>query len=64
MEACGGAQHWARALTKIGHQFKLMSAKLVKAFNIGNKNDPAEDEIPGSKGGVHIEKFELPARAG
>lgn len=42
MEACGGAQHWARALTKMGHQVKLMPAKFVKAFNIGNKNDPAD----------------------
>ncbi|RQR44457.1 IS110 family transposase [Burkholderia sp. Bp9126] len=42
MEACGGAQHWARQLTKMGHQVKLMPPKFVKAFNIGNKNDPAD----------------------
>jgi transposase len=42
MEACGGAQHWARALSKMGHKVKLMPAKFVKAFNIGNKNDPAD----------------------
>jgi transposase len=42
MEACGGAQHWARQLTKMGHKVKLMPAKFVKAFNIGNKNDPAD----------------------
>jgi transposase len=42
MEACGGAQHWARELTKLGHQVKLMPARLVKAFNIGNKNDAAD----------------------
>jgi len=42
MEACGGAQHWARRLTEMGHQVKLMPAKFVKAFVIGNKNDPAD----------------------
>src|ERR1700754_4374447 len=42
IEACGGAHHWARELAKMGHQVKLMPAKYVKAFNIGNKNDPAD----------------------
>ncbi|CAH2784596.1 MAG: Mobile element protein, partial [uncultured Caballeronia sp.] len=42
MEACGGAQHWARRLMEMGHQVELMPAKFVKAFNIGNKNDPAD----------------------
>jgi transposase len=42
MEACGGAQHWARELTKQGHEVKLMPAHFVKAFNIRNKNDAAD----------------------
>lgn len=42
MEACGSSQHWARELMKLGHQVKLMPAKFVKAFNIGNKNDAAD----------------------
>src|SRR4051794_19260808 len=42
MEACGGAQHWARRLIEMGHQVKLMPAKFVKAFVMGNKNDPAD----------------------
>jgi transposase len=42
MEACGGAQHWARELVKLGHEVKLMPARLVKAFNIGNKSDAAD----------------------
>ena len=42
MEACGGSQHWARRLIEMGHQVKLMPAKFVKAFVIGNKNDPVD----------------------
>jgi len=42
MEACGGAQHWARRLKEMGHQVKLMSGKAVKAFVCGNKNDAAD----------------------
>src|SRR3546814_1259959 len=42
MEACGGAQHWARSLMTMGHQVRLMPARFVKAFNIGNKNDAAD----------------------
>ncbi len=41
MEACGGAQHWARS-QEMGHQVKLMAAKHVKAFVSGNKNDVAD----------------------
>lgn len=42
MEACSGAQHWARRLIEMSHQVRLMPAKFVKAFNIGNKNDAAD----------------------
>ncbi len=42
MEACGGSQHWARALQKLGHEVKLMSAHMVKPFVGGNKNDAAD----------------------
>lgn len=42
MEACGGAQHWARELVKMGHEVKLMPGKAVKAFVHGNKNDVAD----------------------
>ena len=42
MEACGGSQHWARRLGELGHEVKLMSGKMVKAFLSGNKNDAAD----------------------
>lgn len=42
MEACGGSQHWARQLEKMGHEVKLMGGKMVKAFVCGNKNDAAD----------------------
>jgi transposase len=42
MEACGGAQHWARRLMEMGHRVKLMPGKAVKAFVCGNKNDAAD----------------------
>lgn len=42
MEACGGSQHWARKLQELGHEVKLMSGKMVKAFLSGNKNDAAD----------------------
>jgi transposase len=42
MEACGGAQHWARKLIKLGHQVKLLKGKFVKSFVMGNKGDAAD----------------------
>ena len=39
MEACGGAQHWARRLLALGHGVRLLPAKMVRPFVSGNKND-------------------------
>lgn len=39
IEACGGAHHWARELTKLGHEVVLLNARYVKSFVVGNKND-------------------------
>ena len=39
MEACGGAQHWARRLMALGHAVKLLPAQQVRPFAVGNKND-------------------------
>ncbi|MDP9651220.1 transposase [Paraburkholderia caledonica] len=38
MEACCDSQHWVRRLMEMGHQVKLMPAKLVKALNVRNKD--------------------------
>ena len=42
MEACGGSQHWARSLQKLGHEVKLLSGRMVKPFVVGNKSDAAD----------------------
>ena len=39
MEACGGSQHWARRLKELGHEVRLLPAKMVRPFVGGNKND-------------------------
>lgn len=39
MEACGGSQCWARELEKLGYNVRLLQARFVKAFVMGNKND-------------------------
>ena len=39
MEACGGSQHWARRIRDLGHQVRLLPAKMVRPFVGGNKND-------------------------
>jgi transposase len=44
MEACATAHHWARELTKLGHEVRLMPTKDVKAYVKRNKNDAADAE--------------------
>jgi len=39
MEACGGANYWAREISKLGHTVKLIAPQYVKPFVKGNKND-------------------------
>jgi len=39
LEACGGSHHWARALTALGHEVKLLPAQHVKPYVRRNKND-------------------------
>ena len=39
MEACGGANYWAREFIASGHEVKLIAPQYVKPFVKGNKND-------------------------
>ena len=42
IEACGGAHHWARTLTAMGHQVQLLPPHQVRCFVRGNKDDAAD----------------------
>ena len=44
MEACGSSQYWVRKLIALGHEVRLMDAKLVKPFVFRNKSDKADAE--------------------
>lgn len=44
LEACGGAHHWARELTLLGHRVKLIPPAYVKPFVKRNKNDAVDAE--------------------
>jgi transposase len=44
LEACATSHYWARELTKLGHEVRLMQAKDVKAYVKRNKNDAADAE--------------------
>jgi len=44
MEACGGANYWAREVKELGHHVKLISPNYVKPFVKRQKNDAADAE--------------------
>jgi len=44
MEACGGAHHWAREISRCGHSVRLIPAAYVKPFVKRQKNDAADAE--------------------
>src|SRR3974390_3632267 len=44
IEACATSHYWARELTKLGHDVRLMPAKDVKAYVKRHKNDAADAE--------------------
>jgi transposase len=44
MEACGAAHYWARELSTLGHEVKLMAPQLVKPYVTRNKNDGRDAE--------------------
>jgi transposase len=44
MEACASAHHWARKLSELGHEVKLMAPQFVKPYVKTNKHDAADAE--------------------
>ncbi|MDP9124305.1 MAG: IS110 family transposase, partial [Pseudomonadota bacterium] len=42
IEACGGAHEWGRQLIKLGHDVRLLPAKMVRPFVQRNKTDAAD----------------------
>lgn len=44
LEACGGAHHWARSLSTLGHEVKLLPPQYVKPYVKRGKNDAADAE--------------------
>ena len=44
LEACGGAHHWGRELTHLGHDVKLIPPAYVKPFVKRHKNDAVDAE--------------------
>ncbi len=39
MEACSGAHYWAREISKLGHEARIMAPKFVIPYRKGGKND-------------------------
>lgn len=44
MEACGTSHHWARELTKLGHEVRMMPPAYVKPYVKRGKNDAVDAE--------------------
>src|SRR5918997_2928481 len=44
LEACGAAHHWARELTRLGHEVRLMPPRYVRPYVKTNKHDAADAE--------------------
>ena len=55
IEACGTSHHWARELTALGHQVRLMPPAYVKPYVKRGKTDASDAELQGAwKGKVAI----------
>lgn len=44
IEACAGSHHWARELTRFGHDARLMAAQFVSPYRKSGKNDANDAE--------------------
>lgn len=60
MEACGGANYWARQFQKFGHTVKLISPQFVKPYVKTNKNDRNDAEAVNEAGSRPNMRFVTP----
>ena len=60
MEACATAHYWARELSALGHEVRLMPAQYVKAYIKRNKNDAAAVVRPIKASRDRVKVFKLP----
>lgn len=54
MEACGGAHHWARTLSALGHEVRLLPAKHVRPFVLRDKTDARDAQAIWVAASQHI----------
>lgn len=57
LEACAASHHWARRITELGHQARLIAPQHVKPYRRGQKNDYRDAEAIISAGlspGMHF----------
>lgn len=52
MEASNGAHYWARVLTALGHQVRLMTPQFVTPYVKSNKNDQNDAEPSAKRSAV------------
>ncbi len=64
MEACCGSHYWARVLTDLGHEVRLISPQFVKPCVKSNKNDRNDAEAIGEAAGRPSMRFVPPKPAG
>lgn len=57
MEACATAHHWARTLSAIGHEVRLIAPKFVKPYVKSQKNDMADAEAIAEAGSRPTMRF-------
>ena len=63
IEACGTAHYWARELSTLGHDVRLMPPAYVKPYVKRQKNDAAGAEARCPFGLIRFEVSSGPARA-
>ena len=67
MEACGSAHYWAREMTRLGHEVKLVAPRYVKPFVKRQTNDAADAEAiveAGQRPGMRFVEAKTEAQQG